>query len=390
MRRTTLTAAALLAVTGLVGCSTGGPAGEETAPDSPTGSATTEAPDAGGASSTEAGSEVAAAVTVGEHPYVWPCRLLTPTDAVDLFPLTEEADFSELGRGLSVGEAEMAEMKGTASGQRISSSCTYDFGDPAGTQATLAIDQFRTEEQAAAQWSTSKEFGDGKLPPRSADGSPFSEAEQAMVDIIKDGQQSLGGVRLPGLDDRILWRVGTNQFVATTGSMLLTFTRKRDSGFTDDLGEKDVKLAERAPGGAVARQLVRALRRRQRPHGRGPRAVVAPEDEPEEVLDSHLSNLVFSDPTVRPGRVRTIRAGLAAGGLYDVDASYLLVTQQGDAHYFALLDRYVIELEARQVATGRKKSPGGLPDFESVDTYTLKTGMEVVVENALATLGSSG
>lgn len=117
---------------------------------------------------------------------------------------------------------------------------------------------------------------------------------------------------------------------------------------------------------------------------------VAPEDEPEEVLDSHLSNLVFSDPTVRPGRVRTIRAGLAAGGLYDVDASYLLVTQQGDAHYFALLDRYVIELEARQVATGRKKSPGGLPDFESVDTYTLKTGMEVVVENALATRGSSG
>ena len=99
------------------------------------------------------------------------------------------------------------------------------------------------------------------------------------------------------------------------------------------------------------------------------------------MLDSHLSNLVYGDATARPGRVRTIRAALQSGGLYDVDASYLLVTQQGDAYYFALVDRYVIELQARQVAKG--KARGGLPDFESVDTYTLKTGMEVVVENLL-------
>ena len=80
---------------------------------------------------------------------------------------------------------------------------------------------------------------------------------------------------------------------------------------------------------------------------------VAPQDEPEEVLDSYLSNLVFGDPDPGQGRVRAIRAGLQAGGLYDVDASYVLVTQQGDAHYYALLDRYVIELEAGQVVKRR-------------------------------------
>jgi hypothetical protein len=446
MRRTTINAAALLAVTSLVGCSSGGPAGEKTAPASPTGSGAT--------------TEVAAAVTVGDHPYVWPCRLLTPTDAAELFPLTEEADFSELGRARSVGAAEMAEMEGTASGPRISSSCTYAFGDPAGTQAALTIDQFRTEEQATAQWRRFKKYGDGKLPRRSDPGSPFSEAEQAMRDIIEEGKQSLGGVRLPGLDDRILWRVGTNQFVATTGSVFLTFTRKRDSGFTDDLAERDARLAERVLTRAIDRvgdsgldepadpwfvqdedwptflgpcsllddEAVELLfpgvpleevslssvdavpdvnNASDSPAGRSHDSscersdvdgdhtaevvvqYVAPQDEPEEVLDSYLSNLVFSDPAIRPGRVRTIRAGLQAGGLYDVDASYLLVTQRGDAYYFALLDRYVIELRARQVATGGKRSEGGLLALDSVDTYTLKTGMEVVVENVLATLGSS-
>lgn len=447
MRRTTITAATLVAVTALVGCSTGGPAGEETTPASPTGSATTGA-----------GTEVAAAVTVGEHPYVWPCRLLTPTDAVDLFPLTEEADFSELGRALSVGEAEMARMKGTVSGQRISSSCTYDFGDPAGTQAALKIDQYRTEEQAATEWRTIKMFGDGNLPPNVDAGSPFGEFAKALRDIIEQGQKSIGGVRLPGLDDRILWRVGTNEFVATTGSVFLTFTRKQASGITDDLTKRDARLAETVltraldrvgdpdlgtptdpwfvqdddwptflapcsllddeavelllPGVPLEEVSLRSVdaapdvnTAADSPAGRSQDSscersdvagdhtavvlvqYVAPGDDPEKVLDSHLSNLFFSDPAIRPGRVRTIRAGLAAGGLYDVDASYLLPTQQGETHYFALLGRYLIELEARQVAKSTGK--GRFPDLESVDAYTLKTGMEVVVENVLETVGSS-
>ena len=87
-----------------------------------------------------------------------------------------------------------------------------------------------------------------------------------------------------------------------------------------------------------------------------------------------------------PGRVRAIHAGLQAGGLYDVDASYVLVTQQGDAHYFALLDRYVIELEAGQVVERRGRDR--LPESESLDSYTLKTAMDVVVANARSQLGT--
>ncbi|WP_159081388.1 hypothetical protein [Nocardioides sediminis] len=455
MRRTTITATALLAVTALVGCSAAGPAEDRAAPGTSTGGAGVDASGDGGAEAT-----TAAPVTVGEHPYVWPCRLLTPTDAVDLFPLTEEADFSEIGRAVSPGEAEMAEMKGTVSGQRVYSSCAYDFGDPARTQAALKIDQYRTEEQAAAQWHTIKKFGDGKLPPRSDPGSPFFEAEQALRAMIKDGKKSVGGVRLPGLDDRILWRVGTNEFVATTGSVFLTFTRKRDSGITDDLTKRDARLAETVltraldrvgdpdlgtptdpwfvqdadwpaflapcsllddeavgllfPGVPLEEVALRSVDAAPdvntasdspagRSHDNSCRRsdvdddhstelrvqYVAPGDDAEEVLDSHLSNLFFDDPTIRPGRVRTIRAGLQAGGLYDVDASYVLVTQRRETYYYALMDRYLLELEARQVAKGAGQGRGGFPDLESVDTYTLKTGMEVVVENVLETLGSS-
>lgn len=458
MRRPTIPALVLLvAVTGLAGCSDDGGAGGDADPGAGSSAgASAGSPDPAGngdTAGTGEGTGAAAPITVGEHPYVSPCRLLNPTDAAELFPLSEEADFTERGRALSPGKAEMAQMRGTVSGQRVTSSCTFDFSDPASTQVTLAVDQYRTEEQAADQWRDIKKFGDGKLPPRSEDGSPFNEAEQALVDIIKDGQKSIGGVRLPGLDRRILWRVGTNEFVATTGNLFLTFTRKRDSGFTDDLGEKDARLAERVltramdrtgdPGLGVPAEpwfvqdddwptfldpcslldddavdvlfpgvpleevsvssvdaepdvnLVsdspagrshdtscdRADRDREHKAELGVQ-YVAPEDEPEAVLDSHLSNLVFNDPAIRPARVRTIRAGLRSGGLYDVDASYLLVTQDGDAYYYAVLDRYVIELQARQAAKAKDK--GGFPDFESVDTFTLKTGMEAVVANLVA------
>lgn len=387
---------------------------------------------------------------------MWPCRLLTPDEATDLLPLTDEADFSESGRALSAGEDEMARMKGTVSGQRISSSCTYALGDPAATQASLSVDQYRTERQAATEWRTVKMFGDGNLPPDVGAGSPFSEFAQALRDIIEQGQESVGGVRLPGIDDRILWRVGTNSFIATTGSVVLTFSRKRDSGITDDLTQRDAELAETVltraldrvgdpdlgtptdpwfvqdddwptflapcslldaeavellfPGVPLEEVSLRSVDAvpdvnlaSDSPAGRSHDSscersavdrdhtaevrlqYVAPGDDPEEVLDSHLSNLFFSDPAIRPGRVSTIRAGLQAGGLYDVDASYLLVTQQGETHYFALEDRYLIELEARQAVKGK----GGVPDLESVDAYTLKTGMEVVVANVLEAVGSS-
>jgi hypothetical protein len=280
--------------------------------------------------------------------------------------------------------------------------------------------------------------------------------------IIKEGKKSVGGVRLPGLDDRILWRVGTNEFVATTGSVFLTLTRKRDSGITGDLTEQDARLAERVltraldrvgdpgdpglgtptdpwfvqdddwptflhpcsllddeaaelllPGIPLEEVSLRSVdaapdvnTAADSPAGRSHDSscersdvdgdhtavvrvqYVAPGDDPEEVLDSHLSNLAFGDPTPGPAQVRRIRAGLQAGGLYDVDASYLLLDEQGDAYYYALVDRYLIELEARQVKR-RKKDDGRTPDVESVDAYTLKTGMEAVVANVLETVGAS-
>ncbi len=204
MRRTPLLATALLVLLPLTGCS--GDASPAGRPDDEPSSTAAPGEDPGDAPVEE---PAAPAVTVGEHPYVWPCRLLTPDDATELLPLTDEADFAERGRALSVGEDEMAQMKGTVSGQRISSSCTYAFGDEAGTQASLSVDQYRTEKQAATQWRTVKMFGDGNLPPNVDAGSPFAEFVQALRDIIEQGQESIGGVRLPGVDDRILWRVGT-------------------------------------------------------------------------------------------------------------------------------------------------------------------------------------
>jgi hypothetical protein len=451
MRRAPLLATTLLVLLPLTGCSGGDPTAGR--PDEEGSSASAPGEDTGDAPVEEA---AAPAVTVGEHPYVWPCRLLTPDEATELLPLTDEAEFSESGRALSVREDEMARMKGTVNGQRIVSSCTYAFGDPAATQASLSVDQYRTERQAATEWRTVKMFGDGELPPDVDAGSPFSEFTQALRDIIEQGQKSVGGVRLPGIDDRILWRVGTNSFIATTGSVVLTFTRNRDSGITGDLTKRDAELAEEVltraldrvgdpdpgtptdpwfvqdddwptflapcsmldaeavgllfPGVPLEQVLLRSVDAvpdvnlaSDSPAGRSHDSscersavdrdhtatvrlqYVAPGDDPEEVLDSHLSNLFFSDPTVRPGRVRTIRAGLQPGGLYDVDASYLLVTQQGENHFFALVGRYLIELEARQATKGK----GRLPDLESVDAYTLKTGMEVVVANVLEAAGSS-
>ncbi|WP_107765069.1 hypothetical protein [Nocardioides terrigena] len=450
MRRTPLLATTLLVLLPLTGCS----GGDSTA-GQPGDEASTSAPSHGDGNGEEPAEEPA--VTVGEHPYVWPCRLLTPDDATELLPLTDEADFAERGRALSVGEDEMAQMKGTVSGQRISSSCTYAFGDQAGTQATLSVDQYRTERQAATEWRTVKMFGDGKLPPGVDAGSPFSEFVQAMRDIIEQGQESVGGVRLPGIDDRVLWRVGTNSFIATTGSVVLTFSRKRDSGITDDLTQRDAELAERVltealdrvgdpdlgtptdpwfvqdddwptflapcslldaeavellfPGVPLEEVSLRSVdavpdvnltsdSQAGRSHDSSCERsdvdgdhtaslrlqYVAPQDEPEEVLDSYLSNLVFGDPDPGLGRVRAIRAGLQAGGLYDVDASYVLVTQQGDAHYYALLDRYVIELEAGQVVERRGRDR--LPESESLDSYTLKTAMEAVVAKARSRLGT--
>ncbi len=464
--------ALLVAVMSLAGCADGAEEKKGAAtPSTPSSSSSPASPETTGtgASGTEgAGTEAAGtgAITIGEHPYVSPCRLLTPADAVDLFPLTEEADFTERGRALSTSEDELAGLEKKAARDRIRTTCDYDFGDAAGRSATLVVNQFATEDLAVKEWLITKRFGDAKIPPRILKGG-ITELEQATIDLIEDAQEELGGVRLPGLDRRILWRAGSSEYIATTANLTLTFTRTRDGGFTDDLTERDARIAERV--------LTRALDRAEdtdriaelgapadtwfvqdddwpqfldpcalldaeavellfpgvplqevdlssvdaapdvnvvadTPAGRSHDAscdredlghdhhadltvqYVAPKDDAEKVLDSHLSNLIYRDAGARPGHVRTIRSALQPGGLYDVDASYLLVAATGEAYYFALMDRYVIELEARQVTKGSAKAEkkGALPEYESVDTYTLKTGMETVVANAVATIGSAG
>lgn len=460
MRRTPLLATVLLLLP-LAGCSGDDtPAGR--AEPSSTASASTGDEAATG---TAAEEQAAPALTIGDQPYVPPCALLPPDDAARLLPFTTGTEVTEHGRGASATEKEMRARGKTVGGAEIATSCDYDLGDPARTVVKLTVRQFPSEAAAAAQWRTYKEYGDGKLPEDLRDnGGVFDALEQATVDIIRDAQKNLGGVRLRGLDERILWQDGQDVYLATTGNLLLELTRGRNYGFTPALDEGDSRFAERV--------LTRALTRAEELRGAGAEPAVgstgqvvqpegwptfldpcalldadavdvlfagaeleevtssstdadpdsnltmdsaagrsvqnscerndrerrhtaellvqyvAPGDRPKRVLDSYLSQLAFSDPRPTPEQVRTIRGALRPGGMYDVDASYVLASTGGGVYFYALWDDYVLELEATQARKGRQ-GKGSLPELDSVDTYTLKTAMETVVAKARATLGTT-
>lgn len=244
--RTSLLTAALL-VLPLVGCSGGG-GGSGPATDASSSSSTS-------LPSEEPVEEAAATqITIGGQAYVPPCALLPPTEAAQLLPLTRAADVTERGRGASTTDKELADRKETVTGAQVTTSCDYGLGDSDNTQAQLRVVQFPTAAAATAEWRTFKKYGDGKLPRDLRDNNGvFDALEQATVDIIEDAQKNLGGVRLRGIDERILWQAGERAYIATTGNLFLGFTRGLDHGLTDDLTERDARLAERVLTTAIDR-----------------------------------------------------------------------------------------------------------------------------------------
>ena len=113
---------------------------------------------------------------------------------------------------------------------------------------------------------------------------------------------------------------------------------------------------------------------------------VAPEDTAEDVLDSHLGNLAFGDPTPSRRQVEQIRDAMVPGGVTDVDDSYVFVVggQRSSYWSYLLLDRYLLEL------TGSLRQ--GKYGSRSVDTTALRDAGELVAANLAAAVaaGSTG
>ena len=131
--------------------------------------------------------------------------------------------------------------------------------------------------------ATVKMFGDGKLPPDVDAGSPFDAFEQATRRHHRGGpEESSAACASPGIDGRILWRRRHQTFIATTGNVLLTFTRKRASGT-----HRRPDRAGRRARGAGADHRPRARRassrrgRRARRRLDGPDGIVQAEDWPD-------------------------------------------------------------------------------------------------------------
>jgi hypothetical protein len=211
--------------------------------DSPTGSADVS----GTATPAEPAedAEVAATVMVGEHRHRPACRLLTPTDAIELLRLTDEGDFEQ--DGLTTSVPVEGAPGGRADGDPLArTSCRYQLGDADNTTVRLDVEEYADERSARSRWATIRRFGERRLPPGLIDGpSSFDELDAALRAILDDAQESIGGVRVPGVDERILWRTGSTEFVATAGNLFLTFDRAENFGFTPTLTERDAALAER-------------------------------------------------------------------------------------------------------------------------------------------------
>ena len=249
-RSSSLLATLLALCVALSACSTDtdGPDGAEGS-ESPSGS--TDASDTATPTETaEDGDQVAATITVGDQPHRPACQLFTPADAIELLPLTGEADFAQ---DELAGSVPAEGRPGRPDGDPLArTSCRYSFGDADNTTASLDVEEYADERSARSQWATIRRFGERRLPPGLADGpTSFDELDAALQAILEDAQESIGGVQVPGVDRRILWRTGSTEFVATAGNLFLTFDRAENFGFTPTLTKRDAALAERV--------LVRAL-----------------------------------------------------------------------------------------------------------------------------------
>lgn len=182
------------------------------------------------------------------------CQLFTPADAGEVLPLTDAAEFDQeaLTGSVSVEDGPDPEAVDPS---LATTSCSYRLGDAADTTVRLDVKEYADERSARSRWTTLRRFGERRLPPRLTDGGPtsFDELDAALRALLEDARESIGGVRVPGIDPRILWRTGSTEFVATAGNLFLTFDRAENFGFTPALAKRDAALAERV--------LVRALER---------------------------------------------------------------------------------------------------------------------------------
>jgi len=222
--------------------------------DEPDGSEGTTSPsastDASGATPAAPDEE---AVMVGDHPHRPACRLFTPTDAVEVLRLAGEAEFDQQVLAESVTEEDGPDPDQVDT-SLATTSCTYQLGDAADTTVRLDVKEYADDKQARAEWATIRRFGEERLPPRLTGGpTTFQELDSALRAILEDARQSVGGIRVPGFDDRILWRTGSTEFVATAGNLFLTFDRAENFGFTPDLSKRDVALAEQVLLRAIER-----------------------------------------------------------------------------------------------------------------------------------------
>ncbi|RYB91460.1 hypothetical protein EUA06_09040 [Nocardioides glacieisoli] len=217
------------------------------APDGPERTdSTSRSTDASGtATPTEPEAAGEEAIMVGDFRHRPACRLLTPEDAIELLPLTGEADFAQDQLAGSPSEEDFPDPDAVEPALAITS-CAYQLGDASNTRARLEVKEYVDEKTARSEWTTIKRFGERRLPPRLTGGpTTFQELDAALQAILEDARESVGGVRVPGIDPRILWRTGSTEFVATAGNLFLTFDRAENFGFTPKLTKKDAALAER-------------------------------------------------------------------------------------------------------------------------------------------------
>lgn len=450
MPRSSALIAALLALcVTLTACTNGADEPESTDSPSPSADASDTA-----APTEPDDDETAAPITVGDFPHRPACQLLRPEDAAELLPLTDEAEFDQEALAESVSAEDGPDPDAAETALAITS-CSYSLGDARNTSVRLSVKEYADERSARSRWVSIKRFGERRLPPGLTGGdATFDELDAALRAILEDAHKSVGGVRVPGVDPRVLWRTGSTEFVATAGNLFLTLDRGEDFGFTSALTKQDAELAERVLVRAVERAedaetpttpvsplfeqdedwppfldpcslldaeaaevvlggapaLVRtgsvavgpdANLRADSAAGRSPQnrcewegedrsgaaelyvQYVAPEDTAEDVLDSYLGNLGFSDPTPSRRQVAQIRAAMSAIGLADVDASYLLrLTGAEDGfRVYLVLDRYLLEL----TASLRKGKYGSRP----VDTAALQDATELVAANLVATVAGN-
>ena len=197
-----------------------------------------------------ASPEIAPVLMIGEHPYAAPCELFGPEAATRMLPLTEQGSYSERGRMSGVSPAEVRKMEKSLGGAKVSSSCDYLLGDAGKTQVKLTVDQYATEKLAHRQWKQIADYGSGAAL---AEVKGDDAAAEAMRELIRETARSVGGVRLPGIDDRVLWRAGDRQFMTQSGEVVLWFAIGKQYGLTPTLTTKGGPRAERVLLEAVER-----------------------------------------------------------------------------------------------------------------------------------------